>query len=1443
MKKSILLINVLLTLIFMHTSASGISDRFLFLPSFIENKGQIKSESGELPLYYVKMGGSEAYFFINKVCFVSKRVSSKTGKDSLPLFDAARIDLHLINSDAEEISPLNKSEEVFNFYQSGFRNGITDVSSYKKIIYKSIYPDIDLVFYFSKSGSLKYDYIVHAGGKPSEIKMKYLGVNTISELKNGISVRNELMKIEDSDPIAFYGGEKAADSPLDKILCSLENNSDEIFFRLAEYDSTKKIIIDPNLEWSFLTGGRDGDHGYALQLDKKNNIFLGGNSLSGDFPVTPGSWQDVKAGHFDAYIAKFNAGGKLQWATFFGGTQAEYIYDMKLDRFENIIIGGWTWSEDMPVNEGAFQEDFIGSDYSTEGFLAKFDNAGKLLWSTYYGGWGNEHINSLDVDNAGLIALTGWTNSRGFVVSANAFQDTLRGAEDAFLARFTQDGEFIWATFFGGDSLDKATSISYDKSGNIVFSGYTQSIRLPVSGNPFQTINMGAADCFIAKFSGFGDLIWSGYFGGKHHDYSEDIVINSKNEILIAGRTYSDSLPFGENSIQKYLNGGEDAFLAKFSSDGSDIMLGTYLGGTGKDAAYAVNVDKNDAILIAGRTESKDFPVSPGAFSENNSGIFDSFAARIKKSGDDFYWSTYAGGSDEEWTEDIISDDSLNVIVTGATASPDFPIIGGISNDEFKGVLDVFLMKFCPTNPNPVITPLGPVEFCRGDEVTLDAGEGYLEYLWSNGSTERMITVTKSGEYFVAVSDSGGCYNTSKPLKVTVRELPKPEFDEEIFICEGDTIYLDAGEGFDKYKWQDGSETQSIQIFKAGDYTCRVSDTFGCSGNKTAKLIVNPRPQPSIEGPKSVCLSSEKIEFKTEGTAGNKYEWFISGGEITRGRTTNVIETKWNKSGTAFIKVVETILSSGCSGTAVFEVKVSGKLLPEIKTLSGDSSFCRGDSLVLDAGAGYESYSWNNGSTERFLNVTKGGAYFVTVWDAQGCSGNDTINIIENMPPDIIINFDSAACAHSIKKITAGFSDDYSYEWTISGGEILENNNNEITVKWGDGRSGRAFLTVTDLKTGCSADTSVQVQLMPNPVPEIKIIGSVEFCEGDSVVLFIERGYSQIIWNGSIVSDTLIVKTAGKFFAEVTGKEGCTGIDSIETILHPLPEKPEITERNDTLFSTPANTYQWLRDGSELSGAGSRFLIPSGGHYFSVKITNEFGCENISDEYYYEEISPFALFVIPDTIWAETSEYFDVPVMITKSQDLDKVKPQKFKIVFNINRTIMAPEGNCQIIETFGDRQRLEHTFDFQEDIVILDRIPFRALWGNAECSPIIFESAVCLDTEIATEVKDGTFCLENICKAGGERLFLESGELSLKIVPSPVKEKADIKYMLRENGLTSIAVYNSLGNEILKIPEKHMNTGEYTYSFVTSAMPAGAYNVVLKTPAASVSKMFMLVK
>jgi hypothetical protein len=251
----------------------------------------------------------------------------------------------------------------------------------------------------------------------------------------------------------------------------------------------------------------------------------------------------------------------------------------------------------------------------------------------------------------------------------------------------------VLSTYFGGSGSDAATSVALDPSGNIYITGWTDSSNLPVTAGAFQTTKRGGVNAFVAKFNPSGSaLLYCTYLGGSVYDQGLSIAVDAAGNAYVAGATSSPDFPVtGQSRFQ----GGRKAFVAKLSPTGGSLIYSTFLGGSGDDGANGIAVNSAGDAFVAGATYSTDFPtVSP--IQSASGGQQDAFVAELDSTGANLLFSTYLGGMGNDSATAIALDASGNVYVTGATGSPNFPVLGAIQS-ALGGSQDAFVSKLNPT--------------------------------------------------------------------------------------------------------------------------------------------------------------------------------------------------------------------------------------------------------------------------------------------------------------------------------------------------------------------------------------------------------------------------------------------------------------------------------------------------------------------------------------------------------------------------------------------------------------------------------------------------------------------------------------------------------------------------------------------------------------------------
>ena len=253
-----------------------------------------------------------------------------------------------------------------------------------------------------------------------------------------------------------------------------------------------------------------------------------------------------------------------------------------------------------------------------------------------------------------------------------------------------------YSTYLGGSGNDSnyPNTIAVDASGNAYVTGATMG-SFPVTTGTEQTVFGGYYDAFVAKLNPSGSaLVWSTYLGGSDADLGNAIAIDSSGNVYVAGQTYGNTFPTTSGAYQTTYGGSEDAFVAKLDSSGAALLYSTYLGGSTSDYGYGIAVDSSGNAHVMGNTNGS-FPTTTGAYQTTFGGSMDVFLTTLNASGSALVYSTYLGGSGQDFPIAVAIDSSSNTYVTGFTSGA-FPVTssayqktyGGGANDAFVAKLN-----------------------------------------------------------------------------------------------------------------------------------------------------------------------------------------------------------------------------------------------------------------------------------------------------------------------------------------------------------------------------------------------------------------------------------------------------------------------------------------------------------------------------------------------------------------------------------------------------------------------------------------------------------------------------------------------------------------------------------------------------------------------------------
>ncbi len=345
------------------------------------------------------------------------------------------------------------------------------------------------------------------------------------------------------------------------------------------------------LSSTYLGGANEDDSALALTLYAGGNVYVTGQTLSNDFPVTAGAYDkscgtlSSPCGFFDddVFISKFDSSlTNLLASTFLGGSYTEISYGIDLDSQGNVFIAGKTVSSDFPTTIGAY-DDKCGVDVdgncngTSDAFIAKLNSTlSSLLASTFIGGSSEDYGYSLAVDALDNVFVTGGTKSNDFPSTSGAYNEYFSSGVDVFVSKLDNSLATLQAsTFIGGSAGDdQARVLALDSEGNIFISGKTGSTNFPTTLDAFdRTLGTGGPwnnDAFVSKVSSdLGSLLSSTYIGGSNHDYGYDLAVDTEflDNIFITGPTYSSDYPSTSNAYERTHNTGADVFVSKLDSD------------------------------------------------------------------------------------------------------------------------------------------------------------------------------------------------------------------------------------------------------------------------------------------------------------------------------------------------------------------------------------------------------------------------------------------------------------------------------------------------------------------------------------------------------------------------------------------------------------------------------------------------------------------------------------------------------------------------------------------------------------------------------------------------------------------------------------------------------------------------------------------------------------
>ncbi|MBK8805374.1 MAG: gliding motility-associated C-terminal domain-containing protein [Bacteroidales bacterium] len=538
----------------------------------------------------------------------------------------------------------NKNIGYENFYLGNdTKFWASGVESFRKITYKNIYSHIDLCLY-DNGGTLKYDFIIHPGGNPNDIQLEYTDVSNLTISQKRLEIKTSVNTVYENAPISY----QIKEGNRHRVFAKYKINRNVVSYRIAEYDTSRTLIIDPDLIFSTYSGSEADNWGFTATYDHDGYVYSGGIVQGIGYPVSNGAYQmNYNGGGWDIGIIKYSSDGINRiYATYLGGTSCEMPHSLIVNSKNELLILGTTGSADFPVIN-AYDNTFNGGtnisydnslnfEFGVDIFVSKIQSDGtNLLASTYIGGTENDGLNfnttipnsqlmtgngalyynygdgargEIMVDNDDNVYVGSCTYSTDFP-TVSAFQPSSLGKQEGVAFKMNSNiSAFIWSSYYGGSENDIVNSIDVDEFGNAYITGGTESTDIFTTIKaPFKTKSGGTTDAFVAKISANGTTLeGASYFGSEYYDQAHFVRIDVDKQVYIYGQTEAkDSTLIFNTNTNRVLYGKPNSgqFIAKFSNTIDKLLLATVFGtGNGKPniSPTAFEVDICNRIYLAG---------------------------------------------------------------------------------------------------------------------------------------------------------------------------------------------------------------------------------------------------------------------------------------------------------------------------------------------------------------------------------------------------------------------------------------------------------------------------------------------------------------------------------------------------------------------------------------------------------------------------------------------------------------------------------------------------------------------------------------------------------------------------------------------------------------------------------------------------------------------------
>lgn len=792
-------------------------------------------------------------------------------------------------------------------------------------------------------------------------------------------------------------------------------------------------------------------------------------------------------------------------------------------------------------------------------------------WCKIYGGGENEYPHTLLACSDGGYLIVGRTESFG------------EGEEDALVIKLNASFDIEWKKTYGKDKTERAYSALETQTNGYLIVGTTQSgkgglvFEIDLAGNlkwsktygfhessfvchnvlmtddgnylidgPYESVGQ-SFNYLLIKIDPTGNLLWSKSYNADEDDKTSDIVKVPGNGYYILGRSTSFS------------NGSMDLLLVKTDLNGNFQWAKNYASTEDMWASQMLLTSDNELLLTCHTDLFKmnnDIVVLKCDLDGNllwgksygEAGLdnmnFGNHRSTIEVHpnlftivGKTSNWGqgledVYFVGFDKEG-ESACNVYPYSVVVTNhalPTGNVPLPVetFDPVAKDPALILNDIILIDtlLCPHDQTPIaLFSASNTILCAGDCIDFTDQSTNDPNFWDWSFEGAIPAVSSDTSPSNICYPNAGCFDVQLIVHnfagsdtllledyICVTQGPDFSLGSDTILCFGDSIPLNGPTGLPHYLWNTGSSDPEITINQTGEYWLEVEDNQGCSSTDTIYVEISNEIIVELGPDTALCTGDSLTLIAPSAYAG--YFWSTG---------SSAPELIVKQAGEYWLEVED---NNGCSAADTILVDFRDQISINI---GSDTTLCTGDSILLSAPPGFQSYYWQDGSTAEELLVKQEGAYWVEVSNDDGCSGSDTVYISFAALPDVNLGNDTLVC---------------------NGGILLEAGEGYDNYLWQDGSSfhdypadtsGTYWVEVSNV-TGCMDADTIIVETVE--IPAVFLGNDTSFCKEISLLLDAGSNYDHYQWQDGSLSTTFLAEEAGVYWVQVDLK-GCPDGDTL----------------------------------------------------------------------------------------------------------------------------------------------------------------------------------------------------------------------------------------------------------------------------------------------------------